>query len=129
MLGLRTNFAIQLFGGVINTVIMIALTPLLINTIGLERYGVILIILSLTIYVGLAEFGIGMAVSQKISGLKIENERRIALGVGLAISLVFGVSGGIVFAAASLPGAADMIGLNPLVANELKKSWMSLFLL
>jgi O-antigen/teichoic acid export membrane protein len=126
---MRTQFAVQLVGGLANIILLVALTPLLINALGLERYGVLLLILSLTIYVGLGEFGIGSAVGQRISAAIDLSEREAVLSNGLSVSLAFGVVGGVVFAFLAVPGAGKVLGLDSATAAELTTAWPALFLL
>ena len=62
------NFLINLSGSVVGLLLFAALTPVYFHTIGAERYGVVTVILSLSLYVATFNFGLAPALTYQIAG-------------------------------------------------------------
>ena len=77
-------------------IVSIATVPVYIATIGAERYGALAIAWVLLGYFGQLDFGIGRAVTQRISGLADRQGAQAATIVwsALASVMVFGLAGG-----------------------------------
>ena len=127
MVRIRTQFAIQLAGGVLNTLVLLAFTPILMRTLGLERYGVLLLVLGFALYAGLAEFGLGMATARFIAGTEDELERSRILGASLMASVPLAVIAGTLFACLSFRNLGVRFGLTNSVAIELENAGTALF--
>jgi O-antigen/teichoic acid export membrane protein len=126
---IRAQFGVQLFGGVANVLILVALTPLLIKSLGLERYGLLLLILSFVVYVGLADLGLGPATTQRIAATHDSKERARIIGAAVLMSVILGAAAGLIFALLSLSAVGALIGLTPDVAHELSSAAGGLFFL
>ena len=126
---IRTQFAIQLGGGILNTLVLLAFTPILVRTLGLERYGVLLLVLGFALYAGLAEFGVGMATARFIAKAEDELERSRVLGASLMVSAPLAAVAGGLFACLSFRDLGMKVGLSNSVAIELENARAALFFL
>lgn len=125
---IRAQFAIQLIGGILNSLVLLALTPFLVRTLGLDRYGVLLLILGFALYAGLAEFGLGMATACYVSKANDQAERTRILGASLLVSAPLAVIAGTLFSCLSLPTLGVKFGLHGSSVAELENARMALFL-
>ncbi len=101
------NSVYSLLGSAVPTLVSIATIPLFVTAIGLERYGVLAIAWLVLGYFGAADFGIGRAVTQRISAMQGKERdggqaaMASAVWSGLASMVAFGLLGaGLVFASA-----------------------------
>lgn len=123
---LKSQFLIQLSGAALSAVAFFALTPVLVSALGLQRYGVLLLILSFLIYAGLAEFGLGGATSRQIAACQPEERSRV-FGNSLLLSCGLAIIGGVVFALLSLSSVVSVFVDDPAIVGELGRSGVALF--
>ncbi len=125
---IRAQFAVQLVGGIANALVYLVLTPVLIRHLGLERYGVLALVLGFAIYVNLADLGIGAATSRELAAAGSEKRRPI-YGSSLLLASFFGTVAGALFASLALPGVGQLVGVGVAVSAELRSAAPALFLL
>lgn len=125
---LRSNIFIQLVGNGTNTLAYFLLTPFLVASVGLERYGILLIILGLVIYVSIAELGLGIATSREIAASDPSRSGDI-FGHSLLIGMGLGCVGGALFCLLTFPTIARFLVEEPEIISELSKARWSLFAL
>ena len=116
------NFLINLGGNLLGLVLFAALTPLYLHTIGTERYGVVTVILSLSMYVATLNFGMGAALTFQVSGelkddIAAQSE---AFWSAMALSTPIGLVASIVIFGLLPLGLADLMHLTPAVRGELR---------
>lgn len=97
------------------------------RTLGLERYGILLLILGFALYAGLAEFGLGMATARFLSKTDNDEERSRILGASVVVSVPLALVAGTLFACLSLQVLAVRLGLNSSIAVELEHARLGLF--
>lgn len=108
----------------------IATVPLYINEIGAERYGALVIAWTLLGYFGQADFGIGRAVTQRISSQRSAPRATVAGTVwsGIVSMVILGVlGGGIVFLLAGY-FFGDVMKVDEGLRRELMRSLWALAL-
>ena len=98
------------------------------KTLGLERYGVLLLIFGFALYAGTAEFGLGMATARHISKSDDKRERSRILGASLLLSVPLALVAGALFACLSFPKLGIRFGLNSSMSAELENARVGLFL-
>lgn len=125
---LRSHFFIQLVGAALSTFAFILLTPLLLSSLGLERYGLLLLVLSFLIYTNLAELGLGGAVSREIAACN-EDDQSLIFGNAVLLSSVLACLGGLLFSLLALPIVANVFLEDPKIIAELSDSVCALFAL
>lgn len=125
---LRSHFLLQLSGAALNTLAFIVLTPFLLSSLGLDRYGVLLLVLGFLIYAGLAEFGLGSATSREIAAANCD-DRACIFGNAVLLSIAFSAIGGGLFSLLSLPGISSLFVDDFEVVKELNSSGGALFAL
>lgn len=125
---LRSQFLIQLSGGVLSALAFVGLTPVLLSSLGLERYGVLLLVLGFLIYAGLAEFGLGGATSREIAAATCEDRARI-FGNAIVLSIGFAGVGGTLFSLLALPAISSLLVDDIEIVEELTRSGWALFAL
>lgn len=102
---LLKNSIFSLGAAVIPTVIGLVSVPLFVSTIGMERYGVMIVAWILLGYFGQADFGIGRAITQRVSSAIDHSDafRAEAVASAFASCAVFSaVSAALTYLAASL---------------------------
>lgn len=108
----------------------IATVPLYIKEIGTERYGALVIAWTLLGYFGQADFGIGRAVTQRISSQRSASKSTLASTVwsGIVSMIILGVlGGGIVYLLAGY-FFGDVMKVEPGLRSELMNSLWALAL-
>ncbi len=125
---LRSHFLIQLSGAGLSALAFIMLTPFLVSSLGLERYGVLLLVLGFLIYSNIAELGISGAVTREIADSEEEKWGRI-FGNAVILSVAFACFGGLLFASLALPAVAGTFVKDPRIIAELAQSATALFTL
>ncbi|WP_394729436.1 oligosaccharide flippase family protein [Altererythrobacter sp. GH1-8] len=115
-------------GALLSTLAFIGLTPILLSSLGIERYGVLLLVLGFLIYAGLAEFGLGSATSREIAAANQEDRPRI-FGNALFLSIPFAGIGGGLFALLAIPAISSLLVDDAAVVDELARSGGALFAL
>jgi O-antigen/teichoic acid export membrane protein len=126
---IRAKFGIQLVGGLANTALFVILTPVLVASVGLDRYGLLLLVLSISIYAGLAELGLGLATSREMAAVH-PAQRGSILGTALILNLVFSVLAGGIYALFSwAPVSTLLLSGDQMLSKEIMSSGWSLFCL
>lgn len=94
---LLRNSAYSLFATALPTLLSIATLPLFVSTIGAERYGILAIAWIVLGYFGAADFGLGRAITQRISAMRGQSATAMARAVWSALisMLAFGLAGGL----------------------------------
>lgn len=92
---LGRNFAYNLIGYLLPTLLAIATVPAYLHAIGAERYGVLAIAWLILGYFGLFDLGLGRATTQRIAALRdaTPHERAVALDTALATNIAIGAVG------------------------------------
>lgn len=119
----------QVAGATLNIILLIALTPLLIHSLGMERYGILVLVLSLSIYLGILDFGASKAVTFHICRCEQSDKFAVSRVVVTALALVSPLSiiAGVLFSLASTETTGRLIGLSPEAITELSFSAPALF--
>src|SRR5262245_55812945 len=126
---IRAKFGIQLVGGLANTALFVILTPVLVGSLGLDRYGLLLLVLSISIYAGLAELGLGLATSREMAAAD-PAQRGSILGMALSLNFVFCILAGGIYALFSwAPVSRLLLNGDQTLSNELMSSGWALFCL
>lgn len=123
---LRSHFLIQLSGAGLSALAFIVLTPFLVSSLGLERYGVLLLVLGFLIYTNLAELGIGGATTREIAACE-SSMRGSIFGTAMMLSVAFACGGGFLFALLGLPAVAGLFVQDLRTIAELAQSAGALF--
>lgn len=125
---LALNSVWNLVGQAAPLVIAVALLPLLISRMGLERYGFLTLVWVLIGYASLFDFGIGRALTRVVSmhlGRQDTAGARHVADVGLVYLGLFGVLIGLVLAAAAPWLATDLLKVPPALQQEVMHSlWL-----
>jgi O-antigen/teichoic acid export membrane protein len=92
---LLRNSAYSLLATAFPAFVSIATLPLFVSTIGAERYGILAIAWIVLGYFGAADFGLGRAITQRISAMRGESRGAMARAVWSALisMLAFGLAG------------------------------------
>lgn len=108
----------------------IGTVPLYINAIGQERYGALVIAWTLLGYFGQADFGIGRAVTQRISSSRDSGSQEIASVVwsGIVSMIILGGLGALFALVASGYYFGDVMKVEPGLRQELMRSLWALAL-
>ena len=122
------NFLINLSGSVLGIALFAALTPVYFHAIGAERYGVITVILSLSMYVATFNFGMGPALTYQVAGpLKDDVPAQSeAFWSAMVLSLPLGLVASIVIFGLLPIGLADLMHMSPAVRKETGAAFMPL---
>ena len=100
---LLRDSAWSLSSSVLPTLVSIATVPFFVSAIGAGRYGVLAIAWLVLGYFGAADFGIGRAITQRISAMRGESRAAMASAVWSALvsMAVFGLAGAVLVFIAS----------------------------
>jgi O-antigen/teichoic acid export membrane protein len=112
----------------LSTFAFIILTPFLLSSLGLERYGVLLLVLGFLIYTNLAELGIGGAVTREIAACDNDRRGRI-FGNAMILSAAFACVGGLFFSLLALPTVAGFFVKDLRTIADLEETKGALFAL
>jgi len=108
-------------------VIGIAAIPYIYHHIGIERIGVLTIIWALIGYFSIFDFGLGRAITQRISSLssrQTDSQKKIIATTGVFLTLLIGMVGGLVgFAVIELVGV-NWINSAPHLETEIHVSFL-----
>src|SRR6266498_4215417 len=98
-MSIKRHTLYNLAGILAPTVVTLFTVPIYLNLIGIDRYGVLVIIWSLFGYVGMLDLGLGRATAQRIAKLQQAEpcERAKTFWTSLALNAAFGVIGGLLF--------------------------------
>ena len=122
------NFLINLTGSVLGIALFAALTPVYFHAIGAERYGVITVILSLSMYVATFNFGMGPALTYQVAGpldgdVPAQSE---AFWSAMALSTPVGLVASIVIFGLLPIGLADLMHMSSTVRHETAAAFLPL---
>jgi len=95
--------------------------PILISSIGKERFGVLAIAWVILGYFGLFDLGLGRATTRFLAGAFERNqdvEARALFWTSLSLNAILGVAGGITFAALSPLLVQDVLTISPTLQTE-----------
>lgn len=101
---LYTNILWNLSGFILPMIFALFCIPIFIKALGVEKFGILTIIWSITGYFNLFDMGMGRALTQKLSTCLGNNDFRSISPIiwsAIAIILVFGVLGGILLCGAN----------------------------
>lgn len=112
---LTRGLSANIVGGLMPMVVTLAVTPIYIHTIGLERFGVLSLVWLLLGYLGIFDLGFGRAIVSGVARAESAEKRAGLLGTGLLLSTASG------FFAAALALALGWIFFDHIVGvgNEL----------
>jgi O-antigen/teichoic acid export membrane protein len=96
------NWTAYLMGFVVNFFI----SPLIVNHLGAEGYGVWTLLATVTAYLGLLDLGIRSAVTRYVARSESQGDRETATQIASAALVLLAVMGGLALAAAVLLGLA-----------------------
>lgn len=115
------NFLINLGGNLLGLVLFAALTPVYLHAIGEERYGVLTVILSLSMYVATFNFGMGPALTYRIAGDLRDDiaGQSEAYWSAMALSTPLGLIASILIFGLLPIGLADLMHLSVAARGEL----------
>lgn len=124
------NSFYALSGSLFPVLSALATVPLYVRVIGGERYGALVIAWTLLGYFGQADFGIGRAVTQRISANRLASPERQANIVwsGIAAILGIGIGTGLVTYIAAAYFFGDVMKVDPALRMELMGSIWALAL-
>jgi len=119
-MSLAKNTAFNLAGSVVPIVVSLVSVPVYLHHIGLERYGVLSICWLLLGYLGLFDFGLGRAVSQRIAAMHdaTADERSAVFWQGLSGSLGLGAIAAVAGFVAFTIALSTMKFADPAIAAE-----------
>ena len=122
------NFLTNLGGNLVGLALFAALTPVYLNAIGPERYGVVALILSLSMYVATFNFGLGPALTYQIAGVLKDDVRAQseAYWSAMALSTPVGLIASLLIFGALPVGLADLMHLTAAVRHELRGAFLPL---
>ena len=125
---LLSNTAWNVGGQVVPLLVGIAVLPLLIRTMGLDRYGFLTLVWVLVGYAGVFDFGIGRALIRVVA-LRLAsgdaNGAHHAARVGISFLALFGLAVGALFAFGSAWAVTSAIKLPPDLQGEaLQAMWL-----
>ena len=122
------NFIINLGGSVLGLLLFAALTPVYLHAIGAERYGVVTVILSLSMYVATFNFGLAPALTYQVAGpLKDDvSAQSEAFWSVMALSTPVGLLASLVIFGLLPIGLADLMHLTPVVRAEMGGAFVPL---
>ena len=107
-MSIRINSLWNLLGSAGPMLIGIPAIPYIYHRIGIERIGVLTIIWALIGYFSIFDFGLGRAITQRISGLtcsETDGQKKTIATTGVFFTLLIGMAGGLLgFAAIYLVG-------------------------
>lgn len=124
-MSITKNVGIQFVGSIVNLAALALFTPILIRTLGLQRYGFLTLVLGFTLYVGLLDFGLGPAVAYRTAsfGAASRTEAPRVFATGMLVALPLAAIAGFIFSFLGLPHVSVAVGLPRTVAGELNGSF------
>lgn len=109
-MSIKKNILWNLLGSVAPMLIGIATIPYIYKHLGIERMGILTIIWALIGYFSIFDFGLSMAITQRIASLQscqTNNQKKIIATTGAYLALVIGMFGSLVgFAVIELVGVS-----------------------
>ena len=122
------NFLISLGGNMLGIALFAVLTPVYFHAIGAERYGVITVILSLSMYVATFNFGLGPALTYQVAGplkgdIAAQSEH---FWSAMVLSLPLGIVASMIIFGLLPIGLADLMHMSPTVRNETRAAFLPL---
>jgi len=96
-MSLRRNTLLNVTGAVVPLLVSLVTVPLYVELIGMDRYGVLMLVWIATGYLGFFDVGIGRALAQRVAKLGQSGPDRVAqtIRTGLVAAAGFGLLGGI----------------------------------
>ena len=122
MSSIKKNSIWNLVGSIIPMAVGLVTIPILLKSIGVEKFGILSLIWALIGYFSVFDFGIGRALTQGVSkGLvdKTNLELYNLIRVGLRVTLMTGLAGGILMAGLSHSLSFYWLNSSPNLHNEL----------
>ena len=122
MSSIKKNSILNLVGSIIPMAVGLVTIPILLKSIGVEKFGILSLIWALIGYFSVFDFGIGRALTQGVSkGLvdKTNLELYNLIRVGLRVTLITGLAGGILMAGLSHSLSFYWLNSSPNLHNEL----------
>lgn len=104
MSSLRKNSVWNLMGSVIPMVVGLITIPILMKSIGIEKFGILSLIWALIGYFSIFDFGVGRALTQGVSKAlvdKLNSNIYNLIRAGLRVTLITGLAGGLLMAGLS----------------------------
>ena len=123
MRSLRYNTNWNLLGSVIPMLVGVITIPILMNKIGIERFGILSIIWVLIGYFSIFDFGVGRALTQGVAKLRESKEGvHDLIKIGLNITLIAGILGGSLLAVFSSPLAYSWLNASAPIEDDIFNS-------
>jgi O-antigen/teichoic acid export membrane protein len=120
-MSLKRNTFWNLLGAALPLAVGAATVPYLINTIGVERFGVLTLLWAIVGYFGLFDFGLGRAITQRVAKALAEgqNEQIPHLaGTGITLTIYTGLGGAAILALAASTLATSTLNVSPALQGE-----------
>lgn len=115
MKNLRSNAAYNVAGWLLPTLIFLALTPVMINRLGLEAFGVVSLIQVVTGYMNVLNFGFSEAITKQVASSfeKDKPQASRVVWVGLQLFAGFGALGAVIIFLSAPWLAYDLLKVQP----------------
>ncbi|HTM79214.1 MAG TPA: hypothetical protein VL133_16490, partial [Devosia sp.] len=118
-MSLSRNASFSLVSAVLQMAVTIVTIPIYLRVIGLDRYGVIVVVWLLFDYMMLFSLGLDKAASNYLAKVRESvTDTGSVFGTAAMFSLVFGLAGGVVMLWALYPVMQSWMGVSPAMASE-----------
>ena len=119
-MSLTRNFAFNLAGYLVPTLLALGTVPVYLHLIGPARYGVLALAWLILGYFGLFDLGLGRAATQRIAALRHDtpHARAVALDTAIATNVVIGLAGALILLPVAWVLFSRSIDMDPQIRAE-----------
>ncbi|MBR7779952.1 flippase [Undibacterium rugosum] len=124
-MSIRKNTIWNLFGSASPMLIGAVTLPFLLKSIGIEKLGVLTMVWALIGYFSIFDFGMGRALTHKISILRVGNNQKEVISstkVGLLLMLLTGIAGTVVVLLLLMTGGVQWLNFSDSVYADARRS-------